>query len=141
MTGGRREVLLVHPGGPFWQRRNAGAWQIPKGAIEPGETPEAAALREFEEELGARPEGPLVALGRIRQAGGKSVEAFVLEGDFDPARLESVAFELEWPPRSGRFEHFPEVDEARWFTLAEARAMILASQAPLIDRLEEVLAG
>lgn len=132
-------LLLVHPGGPFWRGRDEGAWMIPKGLIEPDEDPLAAALREFEEELGARPAGDPVELCTVRQAGGKYVTAFALEGEFDCAALESNQFTLEYPPRSGRFRSFPEVDEARWFTVAEARAMILKSQAPFLEALEELL--
>lgn len=109
---------------------------MPKGGIEPGEEPLAAALREFEEELGTRPAGIPRPLGRIRQAGGKWVEPFALEGDLDPERIESMMFEMEWPPRSGERATFPEVDRAAWFTLAEARAMILPSQTPILDALE-----
>lgn len=138
---GLREVLLVHPGGPFWQRRDAGAWQIPKGMIEADETPLAAALREFEEELGTRPAGVPVPLGEVRQAGGKRVAAFALEGDLDPAGIVSVTFEIEWPPRSGQRQRFPEVDRAAWFTLADARAMMLPSQLPLLDALEGATGG
>ena len=129
-------LLLVHPGGPFWRGRDEGAWMIPKGLVEPDEAPLAAALREFEEELGARPQGEPRALCTVRQAGGKRVEAFALEGDFDCAALKSNSFRLEYPPRSGQYRAFPEVDEARWFTLAEARAKILKSQAPILDALE-----
>jgi predicted NUDIX family NTP pyrophosphohydrolase len=132
-------LLLVHPGGPFWRGRDEGAWMIPKGLIEPGEQPLAAARREFEEELGARPEGTPVPLCTIRQKGGKWVEAFVLEGDFNPGALRSNLFSIEYPPRSGRFADFPEVDEARWFTLGEAREKILESQAPVLDALEALL--
>ena len=132
-------LLLVHPGGPFWRGRDEGAWMIPKGLVEPGEEPLATALREFEEELGARPEGEPVALCTVRQAGGKWVEAFALEGDFDCAGLRSNPFTIEYPPKSGSFRAFPEVDEARWFTSDEARAKILKSQAPIIDALEALL--
>jgi predicted NUDIX family NTP pyrophosphohydrolase len=135
--GGSLEVLLVHPGGPFWRGKDAGAWMIPKGGVEPGEEPAAAARREFEEELGTKPEGELTPLGRIRQAGGKWVEAFALEGDLDSERIVSNHFTLEYPPRSGRFQSFPEVDSARWFALEEAREMILPSQRPILDHLEE----
>jgi len=136
-----REVLLVLPGGPYWTRRDAGAWQIPKGGIEPGEEPEEAALREFEEELGVRPEGVVRPLGQIRQSGGKRVTAFAVAGTFDVKTLSSILFELEWPPRSGKLVSFPEVAKAAWFTLPKARMMILPSQASLLDRLEELLAG
>ncbi len=132
-------LLLIHPGGPFWRGRDEGAWMIPKGLVEPGEEPLAAALREYEEELGARPEGEPVALCTVRQAGGKQVEAFALEGDFDCAKLKSNEFTLEFPPKSGSFRVFPEVDEARWYTLDEARSRILKSQAPIVDALEDLL--
>ena len=129
------EVLLGHFGGPIWAKRDAGAWAIPKGLVEPGEALEACARREFEEELGVKPEGPLTPLGRIRQKGGKQVEAFALEGALDPAAIVSNVFTLEWPPRSGRFQSFPEIDRAAWFGLAEARDKILPSQAPILDAL------
>lgn len=128
-------VLLVHPGGPYWRRKDRGAWQIPKGMIDAGEAPEAAARRELAEEIGLAFEGPLQPLGEIRQAGGKLVKAFAAEHDFDPAALASVTFDLEWPPRSGKAVSFPEVDAARWMTLPEAREMMLQSQQPLLDRL------
>lgn len=130
------EVLLVHFGGPQWRNRDVGAWGIPKGLVEPGEALEQCARREFEEELGVRPDGDLVRLGRIRQAGGKQVEAFALEGELDTGRIVSNCFTIEWPPRSGRFGSWPEVDRAAWFTLAEARARILPSQIPILDALE-----
>ena len=129
------EVLLGHFGGPLWARKDAGAWAIPKGQIEQGETPEQAARRESKEELGFPAEGALVPLGRIRQKGGKIVEAFALEGDLDAAAIRSTQFTLEWPPRSGRMQDFPELDRAAWFTLAEAREKILPSQTPLLDAL------
>ena len=135
------EVLLIKPGGPFWRNKHAGAWMIPKGAIEPGESAAEAALREFEEETGTRLTTVPFPLARIRQAGGKIVEAFAVEGDLDPESVMSNEFEVEWPPRSGLVERFPEVAEARWMTLAEARAMVLKSQLPLLDALEEKLKG
>ena len=138
---GALQVLLAHPGGPFWRNRDEGAWTLPKGQIESGETPAAAARRELAEELGCSPPGELRPLGRIRQKSGKWVEAFALEGDFDPADLRSNEFELEWPPRSGQRGRFPEVDRAQWFELAEARARILPAQAPLLERLVSLLAG
>lgn len=135
------EVLLVHPGGPFWRRKWAGAWQLPKGLIEEEETPEAAARREAGEELGLAVTGDLQPLGSIRQAGGKIVQGFALEAGFDPASLRSTLFELEWPPRSGKVAHFPEIDAARWMTAAEASASMLPSQRPLLERLQQLLAG
>ena len=134
------EVLLVHPGGPYWRNRDAGAWQIPKGGIDPGETPEAAALREVKEELGLILTGPLAPLAEIRQKGGKQVVAFAAEQDFDPTTITSVNFKLEWPPRSGRLQQFPEVDDARWLALDEAREAMLPSQVPLLDCLARMLA-
>ena len=133
-------VLLGHPGGPFWQRRDTGAWTVPKGEIAQGEDPEQAARREFEEELGAPADGPLQSLGRIRQSGGKWVDAFALDGEFDPATLRSNVFEIEWPPRSGRVAAFPELDRVAWFTVPEARRRILPSQSAFLDRLEALLA-
>jgi predicted NUDIX family NTP pyrophosphohydrolase len=130
-------VLLVHPGGPFWGRRDVGAWSIPKGLVSAGEDAEAAARREFAEELGAIPQGPFVPLGTVRQASGKWVEAFAVEGDFDAAAMKSNSFTIEWPPRSGRVQDFPEVDRAAWFSLPEARQKILAAQRPFLDRLED----
>jgi len=136
---GKREVLLVHPGGPFWARKDEGAWSIPKGEIGGGETPIEVARREFEEELGAKaPDGELVSLGVVRQAGGKLVRAWAAPGDLDVEGVKSMTFELEWPPRSGRKQAFPEVDRAAWFDLEEARRKILAGQAPFIDRLEQI---
>lgn len=133
---GKREVLLTHFGGPQWQNRDEGAWGIPKGAPEPGETLEVCARREFGEELGVRPEGALVPLGRIRQKGGKWVEPFALEGELDPDRIVSNLFTVEWPPHSGRIGSYPEVDRAAWFTPAEARSRILPSQLPILDAFE-----
>lgn len=132
---GELEVLLAHPGGPFWRNHDAGAWTIPKGESAGGESAEATALREFGEEIGPAPPGVPVPLGRIRQRGGKWVEAFALEGDFDVATLRSNRFELEWPPHSGRRMQFPEIDRAAWFTLDEAREKIRDTQAELLDRL------
>jgi predicted NUDIX family NTP pyrophosphohydrolase len=135
------EVLLVHPGGPYWRNKDAGAWSIPKGEIDPSEDPEQAARREFSEELGpAALIGALQALGEIRQRGGKRVIAFCAEVDFDTASLSSNSFEIEWPPSSGARKTFPEVDRAEWFDLEIARSKILSGQVELIDRLE-VLTG
>jgi predicted NUDIX family NTP pyrophosphohydrolase len=135
------EVLLTKPGGPFWRNKHAGAWMIPKGALEPGEAPAEAALREFEEEVGTRLTAVPFQLARVRQAGGKLVEAFAIEGDLDPAEIRSNEFEVEWPPRSGRQKRFPEVAEARWMPLDQARELMLPSQLPLIDALEAKLKG
>jgi len=129
------EVLLVHPGGPYWQRKDRGAWQIPKGEIEPGEDPETAARRETEEELGVALAGALRPLGDVRQAGGKWVTAFTLEQDLDPAAIRSNMFAIEWPPRSGTLQSFPEVSAARWLAVGEARRIMLPSQCPFLDRL------
>jgi len=139
--GGGTEVLLTKPGGPFWRNKDVGTWMIPKGMVEPGEAPAEAALREFEEETGARLTSVPFRLARVRQAGGKIVEAFAVEGDFDCGALQSNEFELEWPPRSGKLERYPEVAEARWMPVAEARALMLPSQLPLLDALELKLRG
>lgn len=137
---GQLQVLLVHPGGPFWARRSEGAWSLPKGEVDAGESPLQVAKREFKEELGADPpESGYVSLGSVRQAGGKLVHAWAASGDIDVTRLESNTFEIEWPPRSGRMQTFPEVDKAEWFDPATAEKMILAGQRPLIGRVREAL--
>ena len=137
---GALEVLLVHPGGPAWANRDAGAWSIPKGEYGDGEDPRAVALREFEEETGQPPPtGDLVALGEIRQRGGKVVTAWATPGDLDPGKVTSNTFKMLWPPRSGRWRTFPEVDRAGWFDPATAREKLLAAQAELVDRLLFVL--
>lgn len=135
------QVLLAHPGGPYWRRRDEGAWTLPKGGIQAGESPEAAARREFEEELGLAARGALQPLGRIRQRGGKWVTGFALRGEFDVAQLSSNLFECEWPPRSGRIERFPEIDRAAWFDLPQARLKLLPSQLPLLERLGSLLSA
>ena len=136
--GATLEVLLVHPGGPFWLNRDDGAWSIPKGEIGAAEYPEHAARREFAEELGpAASIGPLQALGEVRQRGGKRVIAFFGEAEFDTASLASNVFEMEWPPRSRRRRSFPEVDRAEWFDLRTAKTKILSGQVELIERLEK----
>ena len=132
------QVLLVHPGGPIWAKKDDGAWSIPKGEFEPGEDARAVAAREFAEELGsAPPPDGWLELGEITQAGGKQVTAFAAAGDLDPSAISSNTFVLEWPPRSGRRQQFPEVDRAAWFGLTEARAKLIAAQATLLDRLVE----
>lgn len=128
-------MLLVHPGGPFWCKKDVGAWQLPKGAIEPDEEPAAAAAREFGEELGLAVTWPLIELGTFRQASGKRIHLFIAEGDLDTGAIQSSAFELEWPPGSGRLASFPEVDRAAWFGIAEARSMMLQSQRVALDLL------
>lgn len=144
-SGGELEVLLVHPGGPFWARRDAGAWSIPKGEHGDDEEPLDAALREFEEELGSAPALSSATaaepLGEVRQKSGKLVAAWALAGDLDAERIVSNTFELEWPPRSGRRREFPEVDRAGWFTLAQAREKLLPAQLPLLDRIAELAGG
>jgi predicted NUDIX family NTP pyrophosphohydrolase len=139
---GEPEVLLVHPGGPFWAKKDLGAWSIPKGEYDEGEDPLACALREFEEELGIAPPSDLPDdLGSTRQAGGKLVQAWGAKGDLDPAEVKSNTFTLEWPPRSGVTREFPEVDRAQWFALGEARRRINPAQAVFLDRLRELLGG
>lgn len=138
---GHIEVLLVHPGGPFWKARDAGAWSIPKGELAAGEDTRTTAWREFKEETGIDVPGALIDLGDIRQSGGKIVHAFAVKGDCDPSRVHSNAFKMEWPPQSGRMQSFPEVDRAEWFSLPEARKRINKSQLALLDRLEQSLRG
>ncbi len=135
------EVLLVHPGGPYWAKKDAGAWSIPKGLIEADEPPLAAAIRECREELGTTVAGDFLPLPPRRQPGGKWVHAWAVRADFDPATLRSNTFEIEWPPRSGRMQTHPEVDRAEWFPLAIARTKILAGQRGLLDDLEALLTG
>ncbi|SDS04868.1 NUDIX domain-containing protein [Jiangella sp. DSM 45060] len=134
------EVLLGHMGGPFWAKKDAGAWSLPKGEYDPDETPEAAARREFTEELGVPvPDGELVELGTVKQSGGKTVTAWALRGDLDPAAVVPGTFELEWPPRSGRTQEFPEVDRVEWFPLDVAREKIVKAQAAFLDRLADAV--
>lgn len=139
---GRLEVLLAHPGGPFWRTKDLGHWTIPKGEVEPGEEIEAVARREFAEETGHEPPGGApIPLGEVRQKSGKLVVAWALEGDLDPASARSNTFTIEWPPRSGRRRAFPEIDRVAWFEPAEARRRLKPAQVPFIDRLEAALAG
>ena len=140
--GGELEVLLVHPGGPYWARRDEGWWTIPKGEVADGEDVLAAAEREFSEELGLpAPPGERTPLGEVVQAAGKRVRAWAVAGNLDAAAVRPGTFELEWPPRSGRRRRFPEVDRVAWCTLDEARAKLLPGQLPLLDRLAALLAG
>src|SRR5687767_14793940 len=133
-------VFLVHPGGPFWARKDLGAWSIPKGELGDGEDPRACALREFAEETGTHlPAGALAELGSVKLKSGKLVVAYAVEGDLDPATISSNTFELEWPPRSGRLQTFPEVDRAGWFGLDAAREKLNPAQAAFVDRLEALL--
>jgi predicted NUDIX family NTP pyrophosphohydrolase len=133
--GDELEVFLVHPGGPFWAKKDAGAWSLPKGEVEDGEDPLAAAMREFTEETGFAIDGNFRALPSLRQPSGKTILAWAVEGDCNPANLRSESFSMEWPPRSGKQQEFPEVDRGEWFTVAEARRRIVAGQAPFLDEL------
>ena len=133
--GADLQVFLVHPGGPFWKKKDQGAWSIPKGEYEDGEDPLDAAKREFEEETGFKPEGELIALGQIRQSGGKVISVWAFEGDCSPEALRSNTFSMEWPPKSGHKQEFPEVDRADWFAFDEARKRILKGQLGFLDRL------
>jgi predicted NUDIX family NTP pyrophosphohydrolase len=136
VRSGALEVLLVHPGGPVWARRDAGAWSFPKGEYDAGDDPREAALREFEEETGtALPPGDLIDLGSVKQKGGKVVSAWAVEGDLDPNTVKSNTFRMQWPPRSGRWATFPEVDRAGWFRAEEAREKLVPAQAEFVDRL------
>jgi predicted NUDIX family NTP pyrophosphohydrolase len=138
-ASGVLEVLLAHPGGPFWRNKDEGAWTLPKGEYEAPEEPLAAARREFAEETGFDAGGPFVPLGEVKQKSGKRVAAWAFCGDFDPAALRCNTFEMEWPPRSGKRESFPEIDRVAWFTLGEARTRLLAAQRDLLERLEAAL--
>jgi predicted NUDIX family NTP pyrophosphohydrolase len=133
------EVLLVHPGGPYWQRKDNGVWTIPRGEVENGEDYLTAAIREFQEETGWQPQGPYLPLGEVRLRSGKAIHAWAFCGSFDPASLRSNLFEIEWPPKSGRRQQFPEIDRAGFFTMVEARKKIRISELPFLDRLAEQL--
>ncbi|NLT36303.1 MAG: NUDIX domain-containing protein [Gaiellales bacterium] len=135
------EVMLVHPGGPLWAKRDTGAWSVPKGEMEPGEEPQAAAVREFREETGVGVHGDFLPLHPVRYSSGKMVHAWAVQMDLDPARVKSNEFELQWPPRSGRYISVPEVDRAGWFSLDQARLKIVPAQAPLLDELESLLSA
>jgi predicted NUDIX family NTP pyrophosphohydrolase len=139
VNAGVFQVLLVHPGGPFWQHKDNGAWSIPKGGINEGEDPLAAARREFTEETGFTSEGPFIPLTPIKQKSGKTVHGWAFQGDCDPARVRSINFKMEWPPYSGQMKEFPEVDHAAFFQLAEARRKIIPAQAAFIKELLEKL--
>ena len=143
IVDGEPQVLLVHPGGPYWARKDDGAWSLPKGEYEPGEDPLEVAFREFREELGLDPPGSSspTFLGEVRQPGGKRVSAWTLPGDLDVSTVRSNTFTMEWPPRSGRTADFPEVDRAGWFGVEEARRKLLRGQLAFIDRLSELLEG
>jgi len=132
---GEPEVFLVHPGGPFWAKKDEAAWSIPKGELSSGEEPLAAAKREFAEETGIHVDGEFVALGEVKQAGGKVVKAWALEHDLNPSLIRSNTFEIEWPPRTGKLREFPEVDKAEWFALAGAFEKILKGQQDFLSRL------
>ena len=139
--GPEPEVLLVHPGGPYWANKDEGAWSIPKGQYETGESPLDAAKREFEEETGLRPEGEFVSLGAFAQSKAKTVEVWAAEGDFDPAKLESNVFSMEWPPKSGKQQQFPEVDRAEWFSVPVALQKIIPAQRGFVTELVTIRGG
>lgn len=132
-------VLLAHPGGPYWAKKDLGSWSIPKGEYDDGEDPLTAAVREFQEETGGQVQGPFLSLGEVAQSNRKTVSAWAAEGDFDPKTLKSNLCEIEWPPKSGRTQLIAEADRAEWFSLRRARVKILAGQRPFLDRLESAL--
>lgn len=139
MQSGQLEVLLVHPGGPFWSKKDEGAWFVPKGELNVGEEPLAGAKREFEEETGLKPEGEFLALGSVKQKSGKTIVAWAFEGDCDPSSIKSNTFTIEWPPKSGRQQEFPEIDRAGFFTVPQAKAKMHPVEYPLVLRLHELL--
>ena len=139
MQSGKLEVLLVHPGGPFWSKKDEGAWFVPKGELNVGEEPLAGAKREFEEETGLKPEGEFLALGSVKQKSGKTIVAWAFEGDCDPSSIKSNTFTIEWPPKSGRRQEFPEIDRAGFFTVTQAKAKMHPVEYPLVLRLHELL--
>ena len=136
---GTTQVLLIHPGGPYWARKDDGAWSIPKGEIEEGEDPFRAAMREFEEETGLRPEGEFRPLSPVRLKSGKTVYGWIFEGDWDAGELKSSTFFVDWPPRSGKVQEFPEADRAGWFALREAKEKIQVGQRPFIEEFERLI--
>ncbi len=140
-SGDQVEFLVVHPGGPYWEGKDLGAWSVAKGELDPGEDPETAARREFEEELGLPVTGPLTPLGEVVQKSGKKIIAYAAEGDLDVTQVVSNSFEMEWPYRSGQMQSFPEIDRAEWFDAEAAKAKLNPAQAPLVDRLLAQLKG
>jgi predicted NUDIX family NTP pyrophosphohydrolase len=138
-VAGDIEVLLVHPGGPYWATKDEGAWSIPKGEFDQNEDPLDAARREFREETGFAPSGEIIPLETVRQPNGKFIHAWAIRGDFDPAKLQSNTFSLEWPPKSGRQEQFPEIDRAVWFSMGAAKQKILKGQTPFLKQLQKML--
>jgi len=137
--GGRLEVLLVHPGGPFWAKKDLGAWSLPKGEVGPEDDGLATARREFEEETGIRPSGEFIPLGTVAQKGGKTIEAWAFQGDCDPRTFRSNTFTMEWPPRSGKRREFPEVDRAEFFAIEAAKRQINPAQTALLEKLEQIV--
>ena len=140
IRNGTLEVLLAHPGGPYFRKKDEGAWTVPKGELDPGENMLQAAQREFQEEVGLCPTGPFLPLSPIQQKGGKIVHAWACEGDLDPSAAVSNTFSIEWPPHSGKLQEFPEVDKVEWFNLEAARKKIKSKQRPLLDELERIVA-
>jgi predicted NUDIX family NTP pyrophosphohydrolase len=138
-NGSSFEVLLIHPGGPFWAKKDAGAWSIPKGEISENEDPLMAAQREFHEETGFSVQGPFISIGSVKQSSGKVVQAWACKGNVDASAIQSNSFNLEWPPHSGKYQDFPEADRAEWFSLTQARKKILKVQLPLLENLEQLL--
>lgn len=138
--GGALEVFLVHPGGPFWAGKDLGSWSLPKGEFTPGEDPLAAARREFQEETGGAEAGEFMPLTALRQPSGKIISAWAVEGDLDAGAVQSNTFSLEWPPRSGQYQEFPEIDRAGWFTLQAAREKIIKGQMGFLEELERMIA-
>lgn len=137
--GSSVEVFLIHPGGPFWAKKDEGAWSIPKGEISENEDPLMAAQREFQEETGFSVQGPFISIGSVKQSGGKVVQAWACEGNVDASAIQSNSFNLEWPPHSGKYQDFPEADRAEWFSLTQARKKILKVQLPFLENLEYLL--